>query len=156
MATTATVNARRRLPRGTRIWIGSLLALGVAGAAVAKKVDVRTGIEDFVQGDAESERLGVLGDLLASKRTRTVAFAIGGDDEAAHRHAAGELRRRLVASGLFAWVRGGAEAGDAEAFQQLFFSGAGAWSMFRPGSSVPGSAGASRDRRRPSRPRWAP
>ena len=122
MATTATVNPRRRLPRGARIWIGSLLALGVAGAAVATKVDVRTGIEDFVQGGADSERLGVLGDLLASKRTRTVAFAIGGDDEAAHRHAAGELRRRLVASGLFAWVRGGAEAGDAEAFQQLFFT----------------------------------
>jgi predicted exporter len=116
--------ARRRLPlpRGTGVWIGSILALGAAAAAVATTVDVRTGIEDFVQGGAESERLAVLGDLLSSKRTRTVAFAIGAADEAAHRQAAVELRRRLVSSGLFAWVRGGAEAGDAEAFHQLFFT----------------------------------
>jgi predicted exporter len=119
---TTTVKGRRRFPHGIGVWIGSLLALGAAAAAVAKTVDVRTGIEDFVQGGAESERLAVLGDLLASKRTRTVAFAIGADDEAVHRRAAGELRQRLVSSGLFAWVRGGAEAGDAEAFHQLFFS----------------------------------
>jgi predicted exporter len=119
---TTTVKGRRRVPRGIGVWIASILALGAVVVVVAKTVDVRTGIEDFVQGGAESERLGVLGDLLASKRTRTVAFAIGADDEAVHRQAAGELRQRLVSSGLFAWVRGGAEAGDAEAFQQLFFS----------------------------------
>jgi predicted exporter len=122
MAMTDQGRRRRRLPRGTGVWVASILVLGAAAATVATKVDVRTGIDDFVQGGAESVRLRVLGDLLAAKRTRTMAFAIGAADEAVHRQAAGELRRRLVASGLFAWVRGGAEAGDAEAFHQLYFA----------------------------------
>jgi predicted exporter len=111
-----------KLPRGTGAWIGSVLALATTAALVASTVDVHTGMEDFVRGAAQSERLGVLGRLLSAKRARTMAFVIGADDEVVHRKAAGELRQRLVASGLFAWVRGGAEASDNDAFHKLFFA----------------------------------
>jgi predicted exporter len=106
--------------RGIAVWVSSILALAIAGAIVTQVVVVHTGMEDFVQGGA-SARLGVLGRLLSAKRARTMAFAIGADDPARHRQAAGVLRQRLIASGKFAWVRGGAEPGDSDAFYQLFF-----------------------------------
>jgi predicted exporter len=111
-----------KLPRGSAAWVGSILALAIAAALVTRAVVVHTGMEDFIQGPAESQRLGVLGRLLSAKRARTMAFVLGADDEAMHRRAAGELRKRLADSGLFAWVRGGAEAGDSDAFYQLFFA----------------------------------
>lgn len=110
-----------RPPRGSGAWIAAIFALAASAAAVTATVDVNTGMADFVQGAADSQRLGVLGRLLASRRARTMAIVLGADDEAVHRQAAAQLRRRLADAGLFAWVRGGAQASDTEAFYQLFF-----------------------------------
>jgi predicted exporter len=108
-------------PYGAGVTLASLLALGLLALLVTKTVQVRTGMEDFVVDTSKSERLGVLGKLLSSRRARTMAFVIGAEDPALHRQAAAELRRRLGESGLFAWVRGGSESSDVEAFYNLFF-----------------------------------
>lgn len=100
----------------------AFLLMAVASALfVARTIDVRTAITDFLPRDEQTSLLELARELAVAPQSRVVVFTLAVPDEARRDEAVRAFAARLRASGVFAWVRSGLSETDQSALYELFF-----------------------------------
>jgi predicted exporter len=96
--------------------LGFVLFAALCGLFVATHIELRTPITEFLPAGERRDAIELARELASAPQARMVAFTLRGE-----RAAAGQFAASLRASGRFAWVRGGVNEEEEQAFYQLVF-----------------------------------
>lgn len=98
-----------------------LLLSVVCALFIARHIEIRTAITDFLPRDEQSAALDLARELSQAPQTRVVVFTLSAEDAEQHQRAAREFGKKLRESGRFEWVRAGLSESDQRVVYDLLY-----------------------------------